>query len=285
MTDARDAVRARIQQTVPLSPSAQRLLMVTAEEGHALRDVGRIVECDSVLTAYVIRIANTAAFKPKNDVATVSMAIALMGERAVIGTALDLCAKNIFQAPLEGYCGAPGGLWKHSLLAGLAAREIAHKARSPMEEGVAFTAGILHDIGKSVLSSFLKDKAGELMANLEKEGVSYLEVERELLGLDHCEAGAALGEHWRMPEPLITAIRYHHEPAKAPEPHITLAYAAHLGDIVAMMIGVADGSDGMCYKMDPGYVERFQLDVDGVETVMSSVLTAFEKMQSAMGYA
>lgn len=286
MKDGRESILERIRRSTPLSPSAHRLLMIGAKEDHSLREFIDVVTCDTVLTAHVIRVANSAAYKPKQEVTTIFTAVSMLGERTVVSMALDLCSKGLFQSPLEGYCGKPGGLWRHSLLTAFAAKDIARKANSPLDEGMAFTAGILHDIGKAALSPFLKDNLEKLLESVDKGGeASYLDSERAIAGIDHCEAGAALALQWKLPEQYVAAIQFHHEPSKAPAQHAGLTYAVHLGDIISMMIGIADGSDGMLYKMDPGYAERFTIGPHDIESIMSATLAAFKKAQDSMGRA
>ena len=277
-------IKKIVRKSTPLSPSAAQILRISGDQRHELRELVRIVECDTVLTAGILRVANSAAFRPKEPVTSLSMAIPFLGERVVVSVALDICAHGLYQAPLKGYESDKGDLWKHSLQTALAAREACRFARKPIDGGLAFTAGILHDIGKTVLSPLLSGAPSEFgKASAKGELLSYLEEERARLGTDHCEAGAVLAEHWKLPEFFRSAIKHHHEPSNAPPENAPLTFAVHVGDLAAMMNGYGTGADSMHYRMDQACDEYFSLDAERMSMLILAVNSEFEKIQDSLG--
>lgn len=265
-----DRIAEASKKVKPLSPSLLQLLQLTAKQDHGLGEILGVIQLDSVLTAAILRAANSAAFRKAEEVNSPSVAISLLGERFVVGIAMELCSDGFFDQPLAGYESVAGDLWRHSIKTAIAARLFCRHARAPIDSNLAFTAGILHDIGKVVLSTFLEGSAREMAMSVgpERDSLSYLDAEKKKLGSNHCEAGLALAEHWRLPECYRAAIAWHHEPDKAPEAMVPFVYAVHMGDAMAMMTGAATGSDGLLYPLHPGHVRHFALTPESTQRVL-----------------
>lgn len=273
----------KIVRSVPmLSPSASRLLQMSATPDHDLGDITNLVRNDANLTARVLKIVNSAAYGLLSQVTTIDRAISYLGERVVIGIALADCAGKLFEKELAGYEAGGGELWKHDLRAALASREVVVQSGLKLSSELAFTAGLLHDIGKALISDFLSGSVADAVELLSKEdGLDYIEAETRLVGFDHTQAGYELAKAWQLPEELAEAIRHHHEPAKASEPHRPLVYAVHLGDSIAMMGGFGTGADSMRHKLDPGYADYFRISPKMLATIMLNVDIEFEKLEQS----
>ncbi len=274
----------KIVKSVPmLSASANQLLQVTAQADHDLMDVIKLVKNDANLTARVLKIVNSAAFSLINKVTTVDRAISYLGERIIISVALGDCAGKLFDKELSGYEAAGGDLWIHDLRTAIASREVVIQSGADVSPDIAFTAGLLHDIGKALISDYLHGSVTDAVDMIsEEEGINYLTAEENLVGFDHTQAGYELAKAWQLPEELAEVIHHHHEPANASEEHRALVYAVHLGDNIAMMGGFGTGSDSMRYKLDKQYADYIDLDDNTLATVMLNVEIEFNKLMSSL---
>ncbi len=108
------------------------------------------------------------------------------------------------------------------------------------DDTVAFTAGLLHDVGKIVLSEFLAAKTAQIFEETETNHHSMREAEKLLVGWDHAEIGARLLERWHLPPSLVTAVRHHHAPGEAGD-YTRLASVVYLGNLVAQCLGRTSG--------------------------------------------
>lgn len=278
----KEEILKAIQDVPLLSPSASQLLQVTAREDHDIQDVIDIVKCDSALTARVLKIVNSVAYGLAHQVTTIDRAISYLGDRTIAGIALGDSASALFHKELEGYEGPKSELWNHDLRTAIAAREIARYATQPLNADIAFTAGILHAVGKAVLSDFLSNSANDVLIGIDSHEVGdYLAGERELVGIDHTEAGYELAKNWELPESLQMAIRYHHSPSEAPTEFQPLVYAVHLACIVAMMCG-SQASDSLQYHLDKNYTDFFDLTSEQIAFVMLEVNESFDTLNNAM---
>lgn len=213
--------------------------------------VGRISDAiarDQSLTAGILRLANSAYYGHPRRVATISDASLLLGFSAIKSLAISTHTSRLLAGPLPGYGLQRGELWDHSVAVAFTARRLALEVDcQPVEE--AFVAGMLHDIGKLILSSRMEDAFEEVVALAEERRAPLHEVEAELLGFDHAELGAQVAQAWNFPPDLEEAIRHHHDPAAATLAP-ALARCVHLADTGCILVAVglegpalADGVD------------------------------------------
>ncbi len=278
-----ETIANRVSNIPLLSHVASQLLAILGGSDHSMQDVVKIVETDISLTAQVLRVANSAAFYRGQDVTTVSNAILNLGEKMVTGVALGSCASRVFNSPLEGYESPSGELWNHSLRTAIASREIAAVTAVSVSTDIAFTAGLLHDIGKSIISEFLIDTADEMLSKCDN-GLhdDFLAAEKEQIGTDHAMIGYKLACHWNLPEPISAVILNHHHPNDAEEEYKELVYIVHIGDILAMMGGTGTGIDTLFYKIDERYEEYISMQSDSIPQILLTVQEEFERTKTAV---
>lgn len=274
----------KIVKSVPmLSPSASQLLQVSSQADHDLVDIIDLVRTDAKLTARVLKIVNSAAFALVNTVTSIDRAISYLGERIIVGIAVGDSAGKLFGKELSGYEAAGGDLWKHDLRTAIASREVVSQSGVDISPELAFTAGLLHDIGKALISDYLQGSVVDAVEMIStEEGLDYLDAEEKLVGFDHTRAGYELAKAWQLPDELAEVILYHHDPAKASEEFKPLVYAVHLGDNIAMMGGFGTGSDSMRYKLDQQYTKYIKIGPKTLATIMLNVDIEFEKLEDSL---
>ncbi len=269
----------KIREIPPLSASAMRLMRHAGDEDFGPDRYAAVVEQDPALTMNVLRAANAPALGIRGEVTSVRRAVALLGARTVLGIALGTSCPVVFNKALAGYEAGRGDLWKSSLFTAAAARALSERCKTKLAPDTAFTAGILHDIGKAVIAEFLADRTTALVGAVSNfEEASFSDAERALLGADHAEAGYVLGKKWGLPESLLAAIRHHHQPALADISHRPLVYCVHLADITAMSAGFGTGADALRYRLDTGYKNLFDLDETALADVILTAQMEFERL-------
>jgi putative nucleotidyltransferase with HDIG domain len=170
-----------------------------------------------------------------------------------------------------------GAFWRHSLLTAKAAEFVTAAARTFSENpAVGYTAGLLHDIGKLVLNQFLVPQSRGAMERVIRErGEAGIAAEREVLGVDHAEAGALLLRKWSLPGPMIGAIAFHHEPEMIPFPRLSAVVA--LADAIAHMVD--SGSSGVSGPMLQALIKSMGLDQDGYERILGTTSEALVQIE------
>ncbi len=276
-----DKIAERVDDLPMMSEAVSRLLEVTHDKDHHIKQVVRVIETDASLTSRVLKIANSAAFSRGRPIETLPTAIMHLGEQIVTGIALSMSSSHIYNHPLDGYGSTAGELWNHSLRSAIAARRVAQVTKSDVMPGLAFTAGLLHDIGKAVISEFLEGNTVD-MASMFDEGKvkDYILAEKQLLDTDHTEVGLAIARRWGFPDPLCEAIEHHHYPGNARNKYRPLVYMVHLGDLLAMLGGCGTGADALAYKVDKSYWHYFQINKKQLLMLFMEVQEEYDKIKS-----
>ncbi len=278
-----EMISKRVQEQPIPSRVAFELLRIIEDENHALRHVIQIVENDAALTTEVLKVANTAMYRRGEPVSTLNRAVLLLGEMMVVGVAICASSSIVFGKALHGYESDEGDMWDHSLRTAIAAREISKYATTKTSPGLAFTAGLLHDIGKTVISEFLEGSAADLAQACEDgSATDYIEAERNAVMTDHAEVGYWLARQWHLPKVLAFAIRDHHFPSRTEEEHRTLVYVVHLADLVAMMGGAGTGADSLAYGIDNNYEDYVRIEKDDFATLLMTVEDSFVQIKESL---
>ena len=197
-----EIINAKDLPTIPVLLA--RILTVVDGERSSVRDLVEVMQRDQSLTARVLRLANSGFFGYARQVASVSRAVMLLGFSTVRNLALGM---KIWETLVAEPGLSLAELWTHSALVGLAARQIAQRTHVADPEEV-FTAGLLHDVGRVILSLRFKQRYGAVSAGPAAELVSR---ERHAFGVDHAQAGGWLAEAWQLPLVLASTAAHHHD--------------------------------------------------------------------------
>ncbi len=194
-----------------------------------------IIEKDPALTANMLKLCNSAYYGRRREVGSVGEALLFLGSRTVVTLAFATSMGKVMRGDLTAYGLERGDLWRHALATAFGAAGIVTACDRPALRDRAFTAGLVHDIGKLLLNRLLGKRLEWSPAPASTD--SFAEIEREALGFDHAEAGGALAETWHFPPMLVAAIRHHHSPL-APAEHADLVAAVHAADRIAGALGL-----------------------------------------------
>jgi putative nucleotidyltransferase with HDIG domain len=197
------------------------------------RDVDEVVNLlhrDPSLTAEVLRRCNTALISGGDKTVDIFDAIMRMGFYEVYQTAVAISARQLMPSKMLVGCIPADELWRHSaataVVSGILAKEMGES------EGVAYTAGLLHDIGKTLLALAEGPKYLELMRQMGTFGLSLKNAERHQFGFGHGAIGARLLERWNVPADISVPVSHHHD-LDGPEAFARMSAIVHLGDALA----------------------------------------------------
>jgi putative nucleotidyltransferase with HDIG domain len=262
-------VAAAVADLPAMPSSITQVISACDDHDMTVGQLSQVILGDQSLTANILKLANSAFYGHARRVTTVTEAVVLLGFSAIKSLAISSHTSRLLSGALPGYGLQAGELWRHSISVAFTARRLAVEVQlAPVEE--AFVAGLLHDIGKSILSAHLEHAFDEVTRVAQERRLPFHEVERELLGFDHAELGAHVAAAWSFPAELEEAIRHHHSPAEATlKPR--LAHCIHLADAACMMLGVGLGTDGMMYGIDPASMAALGVSPDRLVQLMEDV--------------
>jgi len=200
-----------------LPATTARLLRLMDDEAAGADEVLQVIGRDPALTANLLKLCNSAYYGLRRQVGAVQEALLLLGNRTVVQLAFATSLGDVLRGPLAGYRLGRDALWRHSLAVAIGAAHLAGADGDRARRERAFTAGLVHDIGKLVLSGPLKAKLQQLPQTGRWDALR--QGERDVLGFDHAEAGCALAESWNFPPALAEVIGGHHDlPAPGAQP-------------------------------------------------------------------
>lgn len=244
-----------------LSMTAMKLMEAMGEKTHSLADIANIVKLDSLLTGQVLKAVNSASFNIGHEINTVEEALKYLGDAGITGIVMS--KEQIYNTDMSGYLADEGEIWQHSLKTAIASRYFAKNfTNGEVDPQIAYTSGILHDIGKSILSYYLKIEQASLNFS---SITNFEEFEKDNFGLSHSEIGYLLSKSWNLPPMLCEVIRHHHNPGKSSKENKKLVYTVHLADITAMMSGVGTGVDTLNYLLDEQYVDFLPISEEDLD--------------------
>jgi len=200
---------------LPSAPEIARRTLTTVNRDDAnLRDLANLIERDQALAARLLRMANGAFFAVRGKVLSIPHAVTLLGFERVRDLVLGLSVWGALEGSSSTARRFRKRLWIHSSMVAAAARMLAERTRG--DEAAAFTAGLLHDVGKLVLGLRLGDTYWELLEDAAADGGA-AEVERTALSCDHATVGGWLLQLWGMPTALVDAVALHTDALMADE--------------------------------------------------------------------
>lgn len=260
---------SRVDEIPVFSETVRRILTIIEDPKADAKALESEIMKDQSFTVKVLRLANSAYFGARRKIDTVSDATVLLGFQAIKSMVLASSVGTVMAKELPGYALEREGLWKQSQACAITARVIAKKIRFPKPD-LAYTAGLLHDIGKVILDYYLGEQFKIIQDRVDSGEVPFERVEEEVLGFHHGQVGAKIAEKWQLPEDLVEAIAYHHEPREGLINPKVVAIT-HVADGLVMMMGMYLGADGMSYEFSEWAMELLGLDDQMLEEIMSEV--------------
>jgi putative nucleotidyltransferase with HDIG domain len=256
--------------TVP--ETSRKMTKLLSEPDTHREELIQIIRCDNVMTAKVLRACNSVQTGLSSPVGSIDQAVLLLGDKAIYRMVCAIGFGGAMGFSMPGHLAEANGLWAHSLSTGMGAEYLTEsKEYGDFQPSIAFTAGLLHDIGKLVLNQILTPKfRAEIRSRISGEGCSRVEAEKLVLGANHSEIGACLLQRWSLPEVIIEAVANHHTPII--QPVVQLSAVVYLANNAAHLAGPSPGGcDAFVLRPGPSVAELLGLKQDRLEQMMADV--------------
>jgi putative nucleotidyltransferase with HDIG domain len=202
-----------VGELVSLPRAYQRINEMLEDPRYGPTDIGRVIAHDPALTARVLRIVNSAYYRFPTKIDNIPLAITVLGTRALRELVLATSVASAFDK-INTRLVDVADFWHHSIYCGILARLLSRRLKRGQSEQL-FVAGLLHDLGKLVIYHRLPAEASTILSRFAEADMPLYMIEREVLGFDHAAVGAALLEHWELPEVFRQTTAFHHAPEQA----------------------------------------------------------------------
>lgn len=254
-----EQIDARIGELPPLAPAVRELLALLEQEALDHLAMERVIRNDPVLAGRVLRLSNSSFFGFAGRIGSLREACLVLGSRTL--RQMVLAAAAVQQIEVDRNLLDVSSLWRHALATSAIARCLAQELDSDPE--IAFTAGLLHDLGKLVLAAWFRVEYGEVLRQHAAGGGLMLETERAVLGTDHGLFGEKLARKWCFPDALVVAIGRHHDPAGD-----RLSDIVHLADVLAHALDRECRTGSYVPPLLAGAWDRLGLGWDRIERLL-----------------
>lgn len=200
---------------IPTMPTiAAKVMQIVNDPHSSAEDVAKFISRDVALTSKVLRLANSAFYGIPRTISSVNSAIVILGFNTIRSLVLSASVLKVFPAKPGLVSFDRKAFWKHSFMVGIASRMLAqyYRKKKLVDMETAFSAGLLHDIGKIILEQYANEEYIPVLKAAKEKGLPLFMVEKSLIGMSHADVSGMLVDKWQMPNELKMPIANHHTP-------------------------------------------------------------------------
>jgi HD-like signal output (HDOD) protein len=273
-------IQAYIARMPSLSTTVTKVLETCNNPKASPNDLNRVISLDPVLTGQVLRLINSAYYALPHPVTSLTRAIIMLGLNTVKNLALSFAILETMSGKGAFRVFSINDFWAHSLCVAVAARHLSMvKGASVSSREDFFIAGLLHDLGKIPLNTQFPDQYRRVLDVSRNEQRPLQDLERELLGFDHCSVGELIAQKWQLGANLMQSLVCHHRPDEASpteRPFVTLVALAN-SYANLLKIGSAGNFAEDNNPIITYLLEQSGLDWSVLNNLRDQVLDAIEK--------
>lgn len=258
-----------IDNLKPVSDVALQSLEVARDPDCNYYQLERLILQDQVLAANILRLVNSAYYGPQRKVSTISQALTLLGLINFRKLVLQAVAHHLFARKLFAYSMEEGALFHHSVVCARLAELLLPEA-TPQERAEAYLAGLFHDLGKVVFERCAGAAFPLIVDRVLFGHEPFHQAERNILGLDHAEAGKLLADLWGLPALFGQTIALHHQPLNARHGQ-RIVGVVHVANALCNMLGVGLAADSLANELEPEVLANLNLNEQAIENILTEV--------------
>ena len=279
MTEKIDILqRVKGISTIPTLPTViEKITRLLQNPQTSAEEIGRAITTDQALASKVLKLVNSAFYGFPGRISTITHAVVILGFSTVKNIVLTASIFDVFKKK------GPGGMigfdmeqfWFHSVACGAASQALA-KYVGCQDREECFVAGLIHDIGKTIMCQYLPQQFIEAVNMCRKENLLLYDTEKRLFGTTHQEVGGLLAENWHLPPPLQEAVKYHHVPAPSRR-YSDITAIVHCADIIVRAMDYGNGGDRKIPCVDDGAWNELALEKRGLAPLLESISEEVDK--------
>ncbi|MCE5299544.1 MAG: HDOD domain-containing protein [Spirochaetia bacterium] len=255
--EAINKILGKMKALPTLSLVVAKVIQVVSNPLTSASDLSKIITVDQALTAKVLRLANSAFYGFPFRIKNITQAVSILGFDTIRNLALTVSVYKVFTGEQDASF-SHQDFWKHCVAVAICASLLAKKIKYKSPEG-AFTAGLLHDIGKNFFDQYMHKEYIEALRLSEEKNISIYQAEQETLGIDHTKVGTLMVEKWNLPPELRAGVGSHHQPEMEKEEPV-MAHIINVADIICKKKGIGFAGDNMVGPISREGKELFALD-------------------------
>jgi len=261
-----------------LSITVSKILEVTKNPQVTAKDLNKVISLDPVLVGKVLKLVNSAYYGLSNKVTSLVTAIIMLGINTIKNLALSTAVLGNMRKGSSFKTLNVDGFWRHSIGVGATSKLIATKIGIPaIRREEFFIGGLLHDIGKIPLNVIFEEEYLRAIQQADMHKTELIEMEKELIGITHCEVGKLIGEKWRLTDETYECILYHHDPNMASEKNFRLVSSVYIANIYCNLNEVGFSGNRYTKKIEDYLLSSVGVTEEYLDEIFESISAEIEK--------
>lgn len=272
-----DKIVNEIEGLKPIPYTCNKIIEMTENPDSSINELVDIITYDQGATANILRACNSSYFGLSRKITSIKHAIAFIGLDKLVNLIVVDSAAGNFRGGQPGYDLTEGELWRYSVFSALIAQNLAEKNQQKNISFI-FTSALLKDIGKIILHNYVNDSFNEITSTVKERGLTFIEAEKEVIGIDHAELGARVAAKWNFSPDMVNVIKNHHFPELAPTDDLSIPIV-YLADSICMMMGIGVGADGLAYRYHQEVMDKLHFSNIDVQKTIADSLEKLEDVE------
>ena len=269
----------KVQKLPTLPTVANKVTKLMKDPTCTAIKVSELINKDQSITTRVLRLVNSVYYSLCTEVTNVKHAVALLGFRVISQMVISIAVFDIFKGE-DGNEFDREGFWKHSIGCAVISQMIAQRVKYHRVDD-CFTAGLLHDIGKVVLDQYLHEEMVKVIQLVQEKGISFVDAEKEVMGLNHADIGGRVTANWNIPPNIVVAVRHHHQATNEREDtklsQDLIVDIVRLSDVICKRERIGYTGDATIPDLGRELWERLNIDQQSIDKVIESCGEEIEK--------
>lgn len=263
---------------LPCSPALlPRLVKVLENENAPASELEAVIALDPTLTGATLRLANSGFMSGGRTVDDLSSAIMRLGQKEIYRLAALSLTSRWLTMRVDGYCWEPGDYCRHSFCVAVASEHLA-TVTGRVDPALAYTAGLLHEIGKLAIAHACGAYFPAIRANQAENQSTWLQAEAKVLGYNHAEVGGSLLRSWHFSPALVATASFLDKPARAPAEVLGIVAHVHAARYLATCMGVGVSEDGFLFSIDSALLKDWGFSAEILDPALPIVLERITKV-------
>ena len=284
--ELKEQVLQSLDDLPPMPQVVYKAYEIMDDPNSNTKQLADLIETDQAIATKVLKMANSAYYGMSGKVSSIQHASVVLGYKA-LGELITLAGTStLLGQTLHGYELDSAALWRHAMSVAFGSKIIS-QMKNPNQESDAFSAGLIHDVGKLILDRYVLNRKKLFEEYMGSGNKTYLSAEKKILGFNHAEIGFEICKHWHIPDKLSRAIRYHHYPSKSSDDSLT--YVVSMANSIAGiaesedMVGqIESGIEALMFLIDDDVLKFLDMEEPDVLTVLNETIASVEKISQSI---
>jgi HD-like signal output (HDOD) protein len=257
---------------LPCSPTLlPRLVTVLQSDDATIEEIEEVIKLDPALASSTLRLANSAYFGSSGSACeSLSEALMRLGQKEVFRLAALSMAGRWMTQKIEGYGWGQGDFCRFSLVTAVACEYLAEQS-GKADPRIAYTAGLIHEIGKLAVAYSCADFFPLIRAHQKATACTWLEAEAAVLGYTHATLGAELLTRWKFSPTLVATVVHNPPTASAPADVLPLLVVVHAAKYLAVSMGAGVSDDGFLFSLNTPLLVEWGFSPEVLERALPAV--------------